>query len=128
MILAAALNFGGAIELLDENQPGDLMGEGEGREAPSKSGLSEKCWRQPFRTADDEGKPEAEGNHFLTPSFACEKFPFWIQCNECFLVCPLDQLRVIFGKAPFDRKFSLQPLFVLGKRFAEPLFLAFADG
>ena len=39
MILAAPFHFHGSVELFDENETGDLMGEGEWGEAPLELGL-----------------------------------------------------------------------------------------
>ncbi len=57
MILATFVDLERAVNLLDEDEPSQLMGEGQFREADLCQGILSDRWWEPVSTADDKAEP-----------------------------------------------------------------------
>ena len=86
MILRASLDLEGPIDLFDEEKADDLVGEGEGREAPLPVGFLEYCCWQAFGSSDDKRKARSSLKNpffqFLTEGLARDKLSFDIEGDD----------------------------------------------
>lgn len=101
MVGAAAVDFEGSVELLYEDEPDDLVGKREGREAPAAAVV--KPGRQAFGASD--GKRDFysayERNKFEAKGFAGERLSFWVEGDEAGLsLSPFGHLHEVFGEEP----------------------------